>query len=112
MRNQCGPNDLARGHSFGFGNEAPSCRRLRGSGGVAISHQRIFTVFTSKTLVLAQFLIEIGRTGPCSECSHYHSGPAVSAVTFIVSKIPKYFSILCLKAEAWLKQMKGGCNYC
>ena len=48
-RNSGGPQDLAQK------------RYNRGSGGVAPSCQRIFAVFTKKTLILAHFFIEKGR---------------------------------------------------
>ena len=38
------------------------------------------------------------RKRACSECSQYRQGK-------------KYFRSLCLKSEAWLKYVKGGCNH-
>ena len=53
------------------------CRRLRGSGGVAPSRQRIFAVFTLKTLFLTHFYTEKGH--------------AVSAVTTSVARILQWW---------------------
>ena len=53
------------GHKRGSGGEALSRRRLWGSGGRAFSLQRIFRIFTRKTLILTTFFVEKGT--PVSE---------------------------------------------
>ena len=38
-------------------------------------------------------------------------GPPFPLNTHLLWAMQKYFRSLCLKAEAWLKQVKGGCNH-
>ena len=66
------------GHNQPCGDETPSSRRLRRSGGVANSRQQIFTLFTlKKVVILAHFFSE--------------KGLAVSAVTMDNAKMFSQF---------------------